>query len=55
MKGSIRACVGFLCVFGAVGSLDYDPSASIMVALSLAVFGLGLMYSGVTAMNRGIR
>ena len=51
MKGTIRGCVGFMCVFGAVGSLDYDPSASIVVAISLAVLGLAIMYSGVRAMN----
>jgi len=54
MRGSIRAAVGFLCVFGAVGNLDYDPSSSLMVAISLAVLGLAIMYSGVRAMNRGI-
>jgi len=53
MRGSIRACVGFLCVYGAVGSLDYDPSSSIVVAVSLAVLGLAIMYSGVRAMNGG--
>jgi hypothetical protein len=52
MKGSIRAIVGFLCVFGAVGGLDADPSASIPVQVSLAVLGLLIMYSGVRAMNK---
>jgi hypothetical protein len=54
MKGSIRACVGFLIVFGAVGGLDADPSSSVLLGTSLAVVGLLLMYSGVRAMNRGI-
>ena len=53
MKGSIRAFVGFFIVFGAVGSLDYDPSASVLVSVSLAVLGLAIMYSGVRAMNGG--
>jgi hypothetical protein len=52
MKGSIRVGLGFLCVFGAVGSLDVDPSASILLQVSIAVLGLLLMYSGVRAMNR---
>jgi hypothetical protein len=52
MKGSIRALCGFLCVFGAVGGLDADPSASVLLQVSVAVFGLLLMYSGVRAMNR---
>jgi hypothetical protein len=55
MKGSIRALVGFLIVFGAVGGLDADPSASILLQTSIAVLGLGIMYSGVRAMNGGIR
>jgi hypothetical protein len=53
MRGSIRAFVGFLCVYGAVGSLDADPSASVLVSVSLAVLGLAIMYSGVRAMNGG--
>jgi len=52
MKGSIRACLGFFSVFGSVGSLDYDPSSSILLAASTAVVGLLLMYSGVSAMNK---
>ena len=54
MRGSIRAIVGFFIVFGAVGSLDADPSSSLLLATSLAVVGLLLMYSGVRAMNGGI-
>jgi hypothetical protein len=53
MKGSIRAIVGFLIVFGAVGGLDADPSNSVLLATSLAIVGLLLMYSGVRAMNGG--
>ena len=52
MRGSIRACLGFFIVFGSVGSLDYDPSSSILLAASTAVVGLLLMYSGVSAMNK---
>jgi hypothetical protein len=55
MKGSIRAIVGFLIVFGAVGGLEHDPSSSVLLATSAAVVGLLLMYSGVRAMNGGIR
>jgi len=51
MRGSIRAIVGLIIVFGAVGGLDADPSASILVQTSLAVLGLGIMYSGVSAMK----
>jgi hypothetical protein len=52
MKGSIRVAIGFLIVFGSVGGMDADPSASILLGLATAVLGLCLMYSGVTAMNR---
>ena len=51
MKGSIRAIVGFLIVFGAVGGIDADPSASLLIQTSLALLGLGIMYSGVSAMK----
>jgi hypothetical protein len=53
MKGSIRAGIGFLIVFGAVGGMDADPSSSLLLGVSLAVLGLLLMYSGVRAMNGG--
>lgn len=52
MRGSIRMGVGFLMVFGAVGTLDADPSASLLSVAVLAAVGLFLMYSGVTAMER---
>lgn len=51
MKGSIRAFIGFMLVFGAVGGLDYDPNASVFVATMVALAGLAIMYSGVRAMN----
>jgi hypothetical protein len=52
MKGSIRALVGFLIVYGAVGSLDADPQASILAMGALATAGLALMASGVNAMGK---
>ena len=52
MKGSIRAIVGFLVVFGAVGGLDADPSSSLLVQTSIAVLGLCIMYSGVSAISK---
>ncbi len=53
MKGSIRAFIGFMLAFGAVGTLDFDPSASLLLQTSLAVVGLLVMYSGIRAMNGG--
>lgn len=48
MKGSIRAAVGFLIVFGVVGGLDTN-SISISYAIALATVGLAIMASGVSA------
>ena len=52
MRGSIRAVVGFFIAFGAVGTLDADPSASVLLLLAIAVIGLALMASGVASMQR---
>ena len=52
MKGSIRAFVGLLVVFGAVGGLDNDPDAPLLVLTLIAVIGLFLMHSGVHALGR---
>ena len=52
MTGSIRALVGFFIVFGAVGTMDYNPEASVLLQSALAVVGLVIMASGVKAMNR---
>ena len=51
MKGSIRAIVGFLIVFGAVGGMEHDPTVSIGMAALVAFIGLAIMYSGVSAMK----
>lgn len=54
MRGTIRVGVGFCLLYGAVGTLDYDPSASFLLAATVGVLGLGLLYSGVRAMNRRV-
>lgn len=51
MKGSIRIAVGFFIAFGAVGTLDYDPNASLLTQTVLALAGLAIMYTGVNAMK----
>lgn len=51
MTGSIRAFIGFMIAFGAVGTLDADPSASVLVMGALACAGLAIMASGVSAMK----
>jgi len=52
MKGSIRIIVGFLIALGAVGTLDADPSASVLLQAALALIGLVIMASGVASMQR---
>ena len=54
MRGSIRLGVGFLLAFGAVGGLESTMNSQVMQLVSLcaiAAAGLGLMASGVSAMN----
>ncbi len=51
MKGSLRVLIGFLMTFGAVGSLDFDPTADVIITLLLASVGLLFMYSGVQALK----
>jgi hypothetical protein len=49
MAGSIRAFLGFLLVFGAVGGLDNN--SPLVACVAIAAAGLALMASGVAAMN----
>lgn len=51
MKGSIRIIAGLLVVFGAVGTLDYDPSASVLMQTLIAIVGLVILASGAAAAN----
>ena len=50
MKGSIRVIVGLLMALGAVGTLDTDANASVLVQAAHAVVGLLIMAWGVNAM-----
>ena len=52
MSGSIRAGVGFMMVFGAVGTMDIDPTVSLVQLALLALAGLAIMLSGVLAMQK---
>lgn len=52
MKGSIRAVAGLLIAYGAVGTLDVDMNASVLLQTALAAVGLLVMYSGVRAMPK---
>ena len=52
MKGSIRAFLGFLIVFGCVGGMDNATDAQIYsFLLPSAIVGLALMYWGVSALR----
>lgn len=51
MKGSIRILVGFLVAFGAVGTLDVNPAASVLAMSAVAMVGLLVMFSGVSAIK----
>jgi hypothetical protein len=52
MKGTIRVLLGFLLVFGAVGTLDYDPTASMLQQTLIAIVGIISLRSGVSAMEK---
>jgi len=52
MKGSIRIIVGLLVAMGAVGTLEFDPNASVLLQVAIATIGLAIMYSGVVSMQQ---
>ena len=47
----IRALLGFLIVFGAVGGME-DPDNSLLLLLGVACAGLLIMGSGVRRINQ---
>jgi hypothetical protein len=52
MRGSIRAGVGFLITFGAVGGIDND--AALIPCVLAAIAGLAIMASGVFSMKGSV-
>jgi hypothetical protein len=48
----IRFIVGLLIVMGAVGTLDIDPEANVLLQMALAGVGLTLMYFGTEKMKQ---
>lgn len=52
MKGSIRVAAGFFIVFGAVGTLEVDPNASLLAQTAVALIGIAIMISGIRAARR---
>jgi hypothetical protein len=55
MRGSIRMLVGFLIVFGAVGTIEVNPDANLLVQMIVAGAGLALLYSGVSVMREDLQ
>lgn len=51
MKGSIRAIIGLVVTLCAAGGLDNAADNQLYVVVLVAIAGLGLMYSGVSAMK----
>ena len=51
MKGSIRAITGLLVSMLAAGGLDNATDSQLPVVILIAVVGIALMYSGVSAMK----
>jgi len=47
----IRILIGFLIVFGTMGSMDIDPDFPMWQALLQSAIGLGIMYWGVKKVN----
>jgi hypothetical protein len=48
----IRVIIGLLMAFGAVGTLEVDPDASLVIATLLALAGLGIMALGVAKIQQ---
>jgi hypothetical protein len=51
MRGSIRMFVGLIVVMGAGGGMDNATDAQLLPVLAIALTGLAIMYSGVSAMK----
>ena len=51
MRGSIRALFGLILVIGAAGGIDTATDAQLLGCVAIAIAGLGIMASGVSAMN----
>lgn len=51
MKSAICFIVGLLVAMGAVGTMDVDPNANVIVQTFVALAGLGIMGAGVNWMK----
>lgn len=48
----IRFAIGFLMAFGAVGTLEVNPDASLLTTAVLAIAGLTIMAFGVAKIQQ---
>jgi hypothetical protein len=48
----IRVILGLLIAFGAVGTIDADPQADLLVQTLIALVGVVIMAFGVAKINR---
>ena len=49
MRGSIRMFVGLVMTMGAAGGLDNATNAQLLPCIAIAIAGLAMMASGVSA------
>ena len=49
---TVTAVVGFFITYGAVGTLDADPQASVVKMFALACAGLCLMFAGTMGLTQ---
>ena len=55
MKGTIRFCLGFLLVFGSVGTVEVTPVLTVSQILFYSVaiiLGTVIMWSGANALSK---
>jgi hypothetical protein len=51
-RGTIRLVTGLLLTLGAVGGMEQQPEASLMLQTAMAVAGLALLFWAVRDINR---
>jgi len=52
MTGTIRTIFGLIIVMAAAGGLDNATDAQLIPLIAVAIAGLGIMASGVSAMKK---
>jgi hypothetical protein len=51
-RGTIRLVTGLLLTLGAVGGMEQQPEASLLLQTAIAVVGLALLFWAVRDINR---